>query len=166
MNIPRSVSYRLRAFLSPSSETHETQKWPLTWWKACVLVSRVSSRPFAARRSCARALPLLNLKKKRDCSQSILACSRRSDSGERCKVKRSAKNKSEGGGEVREGTPVRFVLNRLFRPRRPHQLLVVFTCQSRLVLQPHTFIIDIIFLANKSKFLRSKINVILWIQKT
>ena len=37
---------------------------------------------------------------------------------------------------MREGTPVRFVLNRLFRPHRPHQLLVVFTCQSRLVLQP------------------------------
>ena len=30
-----------------------------------------------------------------------LACSRRSDSGERCEVKRSAKNKSEGEG--REG---------------------------------------------------------------
>ena len=29
-----------------------------------------------------------------------IACSRRSDSGERCEVKRSAKNKSEGGGEV------------------------------------------------------------------
>ena len=29
-----------------------------------------------------------------------IACSRPSDSGERCEVKRSAKNKSEGGGEV------------------------------------------------------------------
>ena len=45
-----------------------------------------------------------------------VARSRRSDSGERCKVK------SKGGGELREGTPVRFVLNRLFRPLRPHQL--------------------------------------------
>ena len=33
----------------------------------------------------------------------LLACSRRSDSGERCKVKGARKNKSEGGGEVREG---------------------------------------------------------------
>ena len=70
--------------------------------------------------------------------------------------KGALKNKSEGGGEVREGTPVRFVLNRLFRPFRPHQLQVVFTCQSRLVLHPDTFII---FLANKSKFVRSKINI-------
>ena len=53
-----------------------------------------------------------------------VACSRRSDSGERCEVfkKGARKNKSEGGGEVREGTPVSFVLNRLFRPLRPHQL--------------------------------------------
>ena len=29
-----------------------------------------------------------------------VACSRRSDSGERCEVKRSAKNKSVGGGQV------------------------------------------------------------------
>ena len=34
----------------------------------------------------------------------LLACSRRSDSGERCEVKGARKNKSEGGGEVREGT--------------------------------------------------------------
>ena len=32
--------------------------------------SFLASRGFAAQRSCARALPLLNLKKKRDCSQS------------------------------------------------------------------------------------------------
>ena len=76
--------------------------------------------------------------------------------GSGAKYKGARKNKNEGRGEVREGTPVRFVLNRLSRPVRPHQLLVVFTCQSRLVLQPHTFII---FLANKSKFLRSKINI-------
>ena len=50
-----------------------------------------------------------------------LACSRRSDSGERCEVKRSTKNKSEGE-EVREGAPVRFVFIRLFRPLKPHQL--------------------------------------------
>ena len=86
----------------------------------------------------------------------IVACSRRSDSGERCEVKGARKNKSEGGGEVREGTPVRFVLNRLIRPLRPHQLKVVFTCQSRLMLQPDTIIF---FLTNKSKFLRSKINI-------
>ena len=51
-----------------------------------------------------------------------LACSRLSDSGERCEVKGARKNKSEGGGEVREGTPVILVLNRLIRPLRPHQL--------------------------------------------
>ena len=56
------------------------------------------------------------------CKRICVACSRRSDSGERCEVKGARKNKSEGGGEVREGTPVRFVLNRLIRPLRPHQL--------------------------------------------
>ena len=30
----------------------------------------------------------------------MIACSRRSDSGERCEVKGARKNKSEGGGEV------------------------------------------------------------------
>ena len=59
--------------------------------------------------------------------------------GSGAKKKGARKNKGEGGGEVREGTPVRFVLNRLFRPVRPHQLQVVFTCQSRLVLQPDAF---------------------------
>ena len=34
-------------------------------------VSRLASRSFAAQRSRARALPLPNLKKRRDCSQSI-----------------------------------------------------------------------------------------------
>ena len=42
--------------------------------------------------------------------------------GSDAKKKGARKNKSEGGGEVRKGTPVRFVLNRLFRPLRPHQL--------------------------------------------
>ena len=75
--------------------------------------------------------------------------------GSGAKQKGVRKNKSKGGGEMREGTPVRFVLNRLFRPLKPHQQYLIFTCQSRLVSQLHTFII---FLANKSKFLRSKIN--------
>ena len=45
-----------------------------------------------------------------------LACSRRSDGGERCEVKRSGKNKSEEGGEVREGTPpLLFIANSLLR---------------------------------------------------
>ena len=64
---------------------------------------------------------LSNIARDGEALQSV-ACSRRSDSGERCEVKRSAKNKSKGGGEVREGMPVRFVLNRLIRPLRPHQL--------------------------------------------
>ena len=42
--------------------------------------------------------------------------------GSGAKKKGARKNKSEGGGEVREGTPVRFVLNRLIRPLRPRQL--------------------------------------------
>ena len=42
--------------------------------------------------------------------------------GSGAKKKGARKSKSEGGGEVREGTPVRFVLNRLFRSHRPHQL--------------------------------------------
>ena len=43
-------------FLGPSSKTPETRKWPR--------VSFLTSRSFAAQRSHARALPLLNLKKK------------------------------------------------------------------------------------------------------
>ena len=43
--------------------------------------------------------------------------------GSGAKKKGARKNKSEGGGgEVREETPVRFVLNRLIRPLRPRQL--------------------------------------------
>jgi len=48
-------------FFSPSSETCETRKWPCAF---------LASRGFADRRSRARALPLLNLKKERDCTQS------------------------------------------------------------------------------------------------
>ena len=48
-------------FLSPSSETCATQKWPRAF---------LASRGFADRLSRARALPLLNLKRKRDCTQS------------------------------------------------------------------------------------------------
>ena len=51
-------------FLSLSSGTRETRKWPRTWLKAR------DWRGFAARRSRAHALPSLNLKKNRDCSQS------------------------------------------------------------------------------------------------
>ena len=42
--------------------------------------------------------------------------------GSGAKKKGARKNKSEGVGEVREGTPVRFVLNRLIHPLRPRQL--------------------------------------------
>ena len=61
-------------FLGPSSKTPETRKWPRAWLKArdgrgTFLVSR----GFAAQRSRARALSLLNLKKKRDYSQSTTA---------------------------------------------------------------------------------------------
>ena len=55
-------------FLGPSSKTPETRKWPRAWLKAPP--SFLVSHGFAAQRSHARALPLLNLKKKRDCSQS------------------------------------------------------------------------------------------------
>ena len=51
-------------FLSLSSGTRETRKWPRAWLKAR------DGRGFAARRSRARALPSLNLKKNRDCLQS------------------------------------------------------------------------------------------------
>ena len=69
-------------FLGPSSKTLETRKWPRAWLKAQdgrgtrlffllgLPPSFLASRGFAAQRSRARALPLLNLKKKRDCSQS------------------------------------------------------------------------------------------------
>ena len=64
-------------FLGPSSKTPETRKWPRAWLKVrdgrgCrPCFSRLASRSFTAQRSRARALPLPNLKKRRDCSQSI-----------------------------------------------------------------------------------------------
>ena len=64
-------------FLGPSSKTPETRKWPRAWLKVrdgrgCrPRFSRLASRSFAAQRSRARALLLPNLKKRRDCSQSI-----------------------------------------------------------------------------------------------
>ena len=97
-------------FLGPSSKTSETRKWPRAWLKArdgrgttrislvwlCgqslffllgLPLSFLASRGFAAQRSRARALPLLNLKQKRDCSKSRIddfspACKNR----ESCKV--------------------------------------------------------------------------------
>ena len=51
-------------FLSLLSGTRETRKWLRAWLKAR------DGRGFAARRSRARALPSLNLKKNRDCLQS------------------------------------------------------------------------------------------------
>ena len=42
--------------------------------------------------------------------------------GSDAKKKGARKNKSEGGGEVRKETPVRFVLNILIRPLRQRQL--------------------------------------------
>ena len=61
---------RIRAvclFLSRSSESRERElKWQRAWLKAAALVSRL-----AVRRSCAHTLHSLNLKKKRECSQSI-----------------------------------------------------------------------------------------------
>jgi len=68
-----SCCCRLRAVSlfsgSPLSKTRDTQNGHARdWWRemAAALVSRVSR----LRRSRARALPLLNRKKKRDCSQS------------------------------------------------------------------------------------------------
>ena len=72
----------------------------------------------------------------------------------RKKEREKIKAREGAGGGERGNACYRFVLN--IRPLRPHQLQVVFTCQSRLMLQIHTFII---FLANKSKFLGSKINI-------
>ena len=66
-------------FLGPSSKTPETRKWPRAWLKSRdgrgfflfgLPPSFLASRGFAAQRSRARALPFLNLKNKRDCSQS------------------------------------------------------------------------------------------------
>ena len=73
------------SFLGPSSKTPETREWPRAWLKARdgrgtkkerpfssrAAPSFLASRGFAAQYSRGRALPLLNLKKKRDCSQSI-----------------------------------------------------------------------------------------------
>ena len=91
------VDYEQSLFLlSPSSKTTATRKkWPRAWLKArdgrgeqslfflflsfssraAALVSRVS-RLRRSTLACARALPLLNLKKNRDCSQSsgLVAC--------------------------------------------------------------------------------------------
>ena len=52
-------------FLSPSRKTCERRKWPRAWLKA-----RDGRGTRAAHRSRTRALLSLNLKKKRDCSQS------------------------------------------------------------------------------------------------
>ena len=60
-------------FFGPLSKTPETRKWPRAWLKArdgrgcrpCFL--RLAALPLKAR---ARVLHLLNLKKKKDCSQS------------------------------------------------------------------------------------------------
>ena len=52
-------------FLGPSNKTPETRKWPRAWLKV-----RDGTGTFLAQLSRACALPLLNLKKKRDCSQS------------------------------------------------------------------------------------------------
>ena len=66
-------------FLGPSRKTPETHKWPRAWLKSRdgrgffllgLPPSFLASRGFAAQRWRARALPFLNLKKKRDCSQS------------------------------------------------------------------------------------------------
>ena len=67
-------------FLGTSSKMAETRKWPRAWLMARdgrgsffllrLPPSFLASRGFAAQRSRARALPLLNLKKKRYCSQS------------------------------------------------------------------------------------------------
>ena len=64
-------------FLGPLSKTPQTRKWPRAWLKARDgrrtrhRFSLLAASPLNAR-SRARALPLLNLKKKTDCSQSIL----------------------------------------------------------------------------------------------
>ena len=63
--------------LGPSSKTPQTRKWPRAWLKARDgrrtrhRFSLLAASPLNAR-SRARALPLLNLKEKTDCSQSIL----------------------------------------------------------------------------------------------
>ena len=58
-------------FLSPSSKTHETRKWPRPWLKAQDgPPSFLASHGFAAWHSHTCALPSLNLMKKRDCTQS------------------------------------------------------------------------------------------------
>ena len=59
-------------FLGPSSKTPETHKWPRAWLKARDFSGCRPrfSRLAASQPSRARALSLLTLKKKRDCSQS------------------------------------------------------------------------------------------------
>ena len=64
-NFTHNLDYeRSIFFLSLLSGTRETRKWLRAWLKA------PDGRGFAARRSRARALPSLNLKKNRDCLQS------------------------------------------------------------------------------------------------
>ena len=73
VNFEKKPSFRLLDyeqslfFLGPSSKTCEIRKWPRAWLRPSFL----ASRGFAARRSRSLALPSLNLKKRRDCSQSI-----------------------------------------------------------------------------------------------
>ena len=64
-----AVDYEQSFFLlGPSSKTPETRKWPLAWLKAQDGRGRLPPS-FLASNARARALPLLNLKKKRGCSQ-------------------------------------------------------------------------------------------------
>ena len=88
---------------------------------------------------------------------SHIACSRHSDSGEWCEVKGSAKNKSQEGGEVREGRtsfpspPLLFIVsslrtplhylnawNRLV-PRPPHPLSGNVYCNLQITALVTTF---------------------------
>ena len=82
-NMKKQVDYEQSlSFLGPSSKTPEKRKWQRAWLKArdgrgttkyfllTLPPSFLASRGFAAQRWRARALPSLNLKKKRGSSQS------------------------------------------------------------------------------------------------
>ena len=60
-------------FLGPSSKTPVTRKWPCAWLKARYGSPRFSCLAASLLNARARALPLLNLKKNSDCSQSTTA---------------------------------------------------------------------------------------------
>ena len=96
----------------------------------------------------------------------VLACSRRSDSGERCEVKRARENKIEGGGRGEIGNrtslhaPLSSVLlyfSSLSFLRSAHHYLNAWNRLSWLVCRPHPILIHLLLRNIQVSICRNKI---------